>query len=98
PPAAVPSQVNGADVGVIVPDVGFAAPRRNTATKQTKLAATKPLPSNQRVFFMDLPPQGNRSPDGDGSGIPKFRSRNFETGNKFKISKNGNDRNDRRQI
>jgi hypothetical protein len=52
PPAASAFHVTGSEEGVIMPDVGLAAPSRITAVKQRTLA-TKKLPAKiQRIVFM----------------------------------------------
>jgi len=52
PPAAVAIHVTGSEVGVIVPDVGLAAPSRITDVKQTRLATKNPPAKIQRIVFM----------------------------------------------
>jgi hypothetical protein len=62
PPAAVVFQTTGCDDGVIVPDVGLAAPSRITFNRQTKLATKNPPAKIHRILFIERPPKRNRTP------------------------------------
>jgi hypothetical protein len=52
PPAAVPVQESDGEVGLIVPVVGFAAPRRQTDTAQAKLISKRTISNVERFVFM----------------------------------------------
>src|SRR5205814_6426806 len=57
PPAAVAVQVTGCEVGVIVPEVGLAAPSRITLSRQMKLATKNPPAKIHRIFFIERLPR-----------------------------------------
>src|SRR5881394_552740 len=56
PPAAVAVQVTGCEVGVIVPEVGLAAPSRITLSRRMKLATKNPPAKIHRIFFIERLP------------------------------------------
>ena len=55
PPAAVPVQETGDEVGVIIPEVGLAARMRRIDNPQVKLINTKTKNNIQRVRFISFP-------------------------------------------
>src|SRR5881394_4079599 len=57
PPAAVAVQVTGCELGVIVPEVGLAAPSRITLSRQMKLATKNPPAKIHRIFFIERLPE-----------------------------------------